>query len=237
MNDAALELSDTLLQIYRKNLCFLKDNFQAIYDDVEQLSSNIILGVYSPRYSLEYLEGYFDILDLEKNCFYYGVDSYRDADERANATNYSKDGSLDLLRKGHDGLSLANGSDIGVAIPIIDYLNKHVDFKNIEFLRIYKFIFIGAGLGFHIREIYKKLHPYTILIIEPDLEIFRLSLFVTDYSEFHKDHRELILSIGHSRDKRSNAIDKFYEIHNYMNYNIKHHLLFENDRHILNQSS
>ena len=235
MNQAEIELASTLLNIYKKNLLFLKQYYQSVYDDVEKLSGEINQGIYLPKYSLEYVDGYFDILNLQDTTWYYGTNSYCDADERANNANFSKDGSLDLLRKCIDGVSLANGENAEGAMPIIEYINNHVDFANIEFKKFFKFVFIGCGLSVHIHSIYKKLQPLTTLIFESDLEIFRLSLFITDYSEFQKNDHKLFLCIGGSRDSRIRAFDEFYGYHNYTNYNIKHHLLVESDRYILNE--
>jgi hypothetical protein len=235
MNQHMLDLTSTLLEIYKKNLNFLKDNFIDVYERIEQLSSEINLELYRPKYSLECIGGYFDIFNIDNSSWYYGVDSYLDADHRAMASNFSRDGSLDLLRKGVDGISFSNGSDIGAAIPIINYINENIDSQNIEFEKIYKFIFVGTGLGIHIGQIYKKLKPYTTLIIEPEIEVFRLSLFVTDYTEFQKQNHKLFLCIGDSRAERIKSLDHFYGHHDYMNYNVKHHLLIENDRYIMDE--
>jgi hypothetical protein len=114
-------------------------------------------------------------------------------------------------------------------------MNDIIDFDAIEFQKVYKFIFIGTGLGIHLHEINKKLNPFTTLIIEPELEIFRLSLFVTDYSEFQINNKKLFLYVGEDKFERINAIQQFYNYHNYMNYNIKHHLLLQNHGPILDE--
>ena len=44
------------------------------------------------------------------------------------------------------------------------------------------FIVFGVVLGIHIPEIIDKMKAKVYHIIEPSLELFRLSLFVTDYS-------------------------------------------------------
>jgi hypothetical protein len=181
------------------------------------------------------VDGYFDILNLETNSWYYAESSYADGDFRANHSNFTKDGSLDLLRKGLGGKKLAKSKSFQDVLPIIDYMNEIIDFDAIEFQKIYKFIFIGTGLGIHLHEINKKLDPFTILIIEPELEVFRLSLFVTDYSEFQKKNKKLFLNVGDGQFERIMAIQQFYNYHNYMNYNIKHHLLLQNNQFILDE--
>ena len=227
MEEEIVDLSNTLLEIYKRNLEFLEENFEDIFKKVDKLSTKIDEKKYSPKYSLEYKDGYFDILNLEENTWFYAVDSYADADSRAEHSNFTKDGSLDLLRKGVDGVKLLGGNSFKDVMPVVDYINDNVDFSNIEFQKIYKYVFMGVGLGFHMHEINKKLNPFTILIIEPELEIFRLSLFVVDYSEFNKGNKTLFLSVEDDESERTHIIESFYNWHSYMNYNIKHHLFIE----------
>lgn len=235
MEQEIAELSKTLIEIYQKNLTFLKTYFPDIFQKIDKLTKDINEKIYTCKYSLEYINGYFDILNLDTNSWFYGTNSYNDADRRASNSNFTKDGSLDLLRKGIGGIQLANSDEIKDIAPVISYINSNVNLVDVEFDKIYKFVFIGVGLGFHIHEINRKLNPFTTLIIEPDLEIFRISLFVIDYTELQQDNEKLFLSIGDSSSERLMVFDMFYNYHNYMNYNVKHHLLIENDRYIFNE--
>jgi len=222
------DISNTLLTIYNNNLKFLEENFEDIFNRVNTLSNKINDGTYKENYSLEYIDGYFDILNNNDNTWFYATNSYEDADSRAKNSNFTKDGSLDLLRKGQDGKSFIGANSFGDVMPILNYMNENIDFNNIEFQKIYKFVFMGVGIGIHLHEINKKLNPFTTLIIEPELEIFRLSLFTIDYSEFQINNKKLFLSVEDSKIDRTRMTHEFYMYHNYMNYNIKHHLLIQN---------
>ena len=59
--------------------------------------------------------------------------------------------------------------------------------KKQEMKTIYKYFIFGLGLGIHASLLHKKLKAKKYLLIEPSLEIFRLSLFVTDYEYISKD--------------------------------------------------
>ena len=227
MDQELQDLSITLVDIYQKNLNLLKNSFEEVYTQTNDLSLKIESGEYLEKYSLKYIDGYFDILNLENNGLFYNSNSYEDADNRASHTNFTKDASLNLLRKHPLSNQLVADSTYHDVIPVVNYINTHVDLDNIEFQRIYKFIYIGVGLGFHIHEINNKLTPMTTLIIEPNLEIFRLSLFVIDYSNFEKGNQKLFLSIGDNQKKRKMELANFYQYHNYMNNTIKHHLLLD----------
>jgi len=222
------DLSSTLLSIYQKNLVFLKENFEDIFNRVNTLSDEINSEKIKEKYTLEYRDGYFDILNNETNSWYYGINTYEDADNRAELTNFSKEGSFNLLRTYGNTNYLSKSKSYGKVMKIIDYINENVDLDNICYDKIYKMIFIGAGLGLHVHEISKKLDPFTTLIIEPELEVFRLSLFIIDYTEFDSGNKKLFLSIEDDDIKRRNIYNEFYTYHNYMNYNVKYNKLLSN---------
>jgi|GEM_PF-1464430 len=223
MEEQLESLSNTLLAIYEKNLNFLKEHFVDIYQEVESLSNDLEQGLKEEKYTLEYIDGYFDILNHSNNGMYYFSNSYIDADERKEYIDFSTKGSLDLLRRSRDTNKLVTNELYKEVMPIIDYINNHVDLEKIEFEKIYKMVFIGTGLGLHIHEIEKKLTPYTTLIIEPELEIFRLSLFTMDYTIFNEGNRQLFLSVGNDEIERRSVINNFAHHHEYMNYSIKHY--------------
>lgn len=230
------ELEKALLVVYQKNLNFLKENFFDIYLEVESLSHKLVTGEQEQKYSLEVMNGYLDILNLENNGYYYASNSYEDAIERSKYVDFSSSSSLDLLRKIENTHFLARAPEFKDVMPIIDFINTKVDLANIEYKEIMKFIYIGTGLGYHIQEIDKKINSYTTMIIEPELEIFRLSLFTTDYSEFQQGNRALILSVGDDKKKRDEAFLHLYKIHEYMNYNIKHYCLLKNLQYIKDEA-
>lgn len=222
------EIEQSMIGIYQKNLNFLKENFFDIFQKVEELSDDIFKNKVKENYSLELCGSYFDILNLENNGFYYAQNSYEDAEERAKYVDFTSNSSLDLLRKDGASHKLSMPYGLGEVLPVVDFINQKVDLENIEFQKIMKFVYIGVGLGYHIQEIEKKIESYTTLIIEPELEIFRLSLFTTDYSIFEEGNRTLFLSVGDDAMERESVIQNFYHCHDYMNYNIKHYTLLKN---------
>jgi len=223
------EIEQALLAVYQKNLKFLKENFSDIFQELEQLSQDIEIGKHKELYSLEIKdEGYFDIKNLENGGYYYATNSYKDAEQRASKTDTSTDSSLDLLRKQGTSQYLSYPSGLENILPVVNFINKKVNLKKVVFQKIMKCIYMGVGLGLHIQEIDKKIESYTTLIIEPELEIFRLSLFTTDYTVFDQNNRTLFLSVGDDKHKREKSFSAFYHCHEYMNYNIKYYKLVQN---------
>lgn len=222
------ELEQSLTIVYQKNLDFLKKNFINIYEQVDKFSKDIANNTIDEQYTLELKDGYFDILNLKNNGYYYAKNSYIDAEDRVEYVDFSVNNSLNLLRKDENSEKLSSPYNLTAVHPIVDHINKCVDLKNIEFKEIMKYVYIGVGLGCHIEEIDKKIKSYTTLIIEPELEIFRLSLFTMDYSKFSEGNRKLFLSVGDEQLKIEQDIRDFFRYHAYMNYNIKHYVLLKN---------
>ncbi|MGB3750072.1 MAG: 6-hydroxymethylpterin diphosphokinase MptE-like protein [Arcobacteraceae bacterium] len=222
------EIEQSLVMVYQKNLQFLKENFFDIFEEVDQFSKDLEAGKIKEKYSLEMKNGYFDIQNLEDGGYYYATNSYIDAETRAALVDFTANSSLDLLRKDSISQKLSMPYGLGEVLPVVDFINQKVDLQNVEFQKIMKLVYIGVGLGYHIQEMDKKLESYTTLIIEPELEIFRLSLFTMDYSIFEEGNRTLVLSVGNDKNIREQAFSKFYSIHSYMNYNIKYQKLLQN---------
>lgn len=236
MQDQLSELTKTLINIYNQNLNFLNQNYPEIFEKIHILSKNIEKGNYKEKYSLEYKdEGYFDIYNHEKEDYIYGFNSYIEADKRKDLTNLTTAQSINLLRINSETNEFAQMETLGKVNPLVNFINNYIKPDNITFSKIYKFIFIGVGSGIHIHEIYKKLNPMNILIIEPNIELFRLSLFLIDYSIFTKGNKELFLSIGDNRIERYAELLEFHKIHSYVNYNIKHHLFHPEYHYILEE--
>lgn len=218
----------TLLHLnFLKNMEYLKKYHNDIFNEIEELSNNLSKEEKKESYSIEIVGDYFDIYNHTNNSYFYATNSFEHANMISNHINFTKDGSLDLLRKIPNTNKLIFNDYYYEMKPIINFINNNVDFNNIEFKKIYKFVYIGTGLGFHIQEINKKIDSYVTLIIEPDIEIFRLSLFTTDYTVFNEGNKKLFLNVGNDKLKRLNTLANFSAYHDYMNYNIKYYNFLE----------
>lgn len=100
-----------------------------------------------------------------------------------------------------------------------------------------KFIFFGIGLGLHIDQIDKKVNAKSYLIIEDDLELFKLSTFITPYYELVK-RSELYFSVFEGDEEFSNIVTEFFDdlkgsektvSHFEMNNNYKNKIFLLND--------
>jgi hypothetical protein len=92
-----------------------------------------------------------------------------------------------------------------------DNSNKYAYDVSKKFINsIDKFIFFGVGLGVHINQIDKNVNAQSYLIIEDDLELFKLSTFVTPYYELAKKS-ELYFSVFEEDNEFSKIVKQFFD--------------------------
>ncbi|MEA2092159.1 MAG: 6-hydroxymethylpterin diphosphokinase MptE-like protein [Campylobacterota bacterium] len=176
------------LQTYKKNIDYFSVHYPELLNKIQAVeNANII-----QKYDLEYLDGYFDVKELKSGHYLYSGDTKEISKEFAKLVNFKKNSNI------FEGFPLYNFSDETLAnlddksrcldgiYPIMNYYIEHT--KNNDIMKnIKKFIFIGTGLGIHIPLILKKTKAKVCLVIEDDIELFRLSLFTTKYSELSVD--------------------------------------------------
>lgn len=223
-----MELQDlykTIYEIYLKNLQFLEKHHPNIFKKVGVLSQCIDNGEHIERYELQFenTKGCFNILDKQENKYIYNENSYEYSDEIATNTDFSSENTFSLLQLNQTNDALSLNTIVRELNPIKEIINKDIDFNNRNYLKIYKYLFVGTGLGIHISSLIKKFQPNSILIIEPSIEIFRLSMFVTDYEEIAKD-RQVFLSVAEQRQERVLKIKEFHSFQPYLNYVVKYNL-------------
>lgn len=175
---------------YNSNLRYLSDNHQELFKQISLFNSALEQNLYKSKYELEYKDGYFDVFEQASGAFLYNENSQEHAKAVAKSVNTQKDNHL------FDGLRIYDtdkrvvdiaGNDIlKELIPIMHYANTHIN-STMHMKKIEKFIFIGIGLGIHLIEVDKKIRSGEYLLIEDNLELFRLSLFTTDYEQLGKN--------------------------------------------------
>lgn len=191
-------IQDKVLNTYNNNMLYLQDNKPDLFKKIKLLEEAFSHGLKKERYFLEYREeDYFDIYDKDNDSWLYDTHSDDYSQKIVNSFSFkSKDNSFktfydlayeDGLVEKLDDISILQHAALNNA-PIIDYVNKNLPeeeiMNNIPYLLI-----LGVGLGFHIPKLHNLVKAKLYTIIEPSLEIFRLSLFLTDYSSLSKKAR------------------------------------------------
>ncbi|WP_201352342.1 motility associated factor glycosyltransferase family protein [Hydrogenimonas urashimensis] len=223
---------------FMKNLSFFQARHPDLYQKLAAFDNAVEHGHYVTRYELEYKEeGYFDVFEKESGNWLYGMDSNKHADVIADSIDYSKEGNLfETFReipldeekvKFYESLPLTDTA-LSTIAPVVYYANQ-IAGKDTTMKKIYKFIFFGTGLGLHLRKIHEKIDATVYLIVEDDLELFRLSLFVTDYEALTSHNAVLFFSIFDDDETfRYKSYAFLREMFPYNHY-IKYFLLLSHD--------
>jgi len=229
------DIQTQAITTYQNNILFFQEKYPEIHQKISILSEAIEAGKYPQKYSLEYKNNAFDILDTQTNEYLYGeTSSLEHAKQATQEINFKKnEGVIETFYNYQftkEAIEYANQEDPTVSqyvltAPIVQFSRDLISKEKTMMKKIYKFIFFGVGLGVHLTEIHKKIEAPMYFIIEDNLEIFRLSLFVTDYSLLGKKS-ELYFSIMKNRDRFKEDFEAFYHNSFIRNNYIKYSLFY-----------
>lgn len=222
------ELQETIIQIYQKNLLFLKKNFFYIYKKIEDLEKNLV-----ETYHIDYIDNHFELVYQDKKV--YNCDPFFDAQYRAKNI-YNNDNLFSLIEPSK---TLITYGGIDEKIEASKFINEYInEFKNINISKDKsdKFIFLGTLLGVHLNDIHRVLKSKVYLIIEPNIEIFRLSLFLTDYEEIGNES-QLFFSISENDETLKNNIINFLKYKSIYNSFIRFELASHNEINLVSKVS
>lgn len=211
------QVQQKALQTYNENLEFFKQNYPDIYKNLELYAAAIDMGQVKPQFELQFLNTHFDIVNPNTKQFLYTQNSNEVSQKIADDISfdatvnsfktYYEFNYNDTIAKSALEQDILAPYTIGNA-PIVNFVNKNL--PNPQNLKeIHKFIIFGVLLGIHIPLIHKKLNSKAYLIVEPNLEFFRLSLFVTNYANLAKQTK-LFFSIAQNEYEFKKTFDSFY---------------------------
>lgn len=235
------DINKKAIETYNKNMIFLEEKHKSKFDKLKLFEYGLELGQIKERYVLEYKENYFDIYDTKEEKWIYNTNSIKYSEQIVQDINFeSKKNSFKTfygveyeneIAEKSKNLSMLSDIAFGNA-PIIDYVNRNLPIKE-EIKEIFVYLIFGAGLGLHIPLIHKKINARLYLLVEPSLEIFRLSLFVTDYSKL-AEITNLILSIGENEEEFRERFQNLHAKSSAYNHYIKFLLFSQNfDRYLM----
>lgn len=240
------ELQKKAIETYQNNLKYLELNDKELHDRVQGLSMLIEHREYKERYHLEYIkeDKNFDIYDTLEDKYLYDRKTSEFNKQAIKDINLDKMNSIDTCQHSvynnknnyfvDDSHSTKDKVLVRTVNDIFEYIrvfNQNTRYKNKQFKSIQKMTFLGTLLGSHIPLIGKKLNCLFYFISEANLEIFRLSLFVTDYAKL-SNGKKIYFSIMEDEETFKNKfhlylLNKLNE--NYMikyyssNYNISNY--------------
>lgn len=226
-------IQEKCVATYTKNMEYFKEHFPDLEKKLTTFNHAIEFDMYEPNWELEYKDNkYFDLHNIKDKYFYYNINTLEDAKKVTDNVKTDDSNSFSLikgvlLRKDAKPTEKFMDDPISHLYPMYKYMFKHNTQLN-DYKKIEKFMFIGTGIGLHIPMICEKIKAKTYLIVEPNLEIFRLSLFTADYTNLLKDPEDLFFSVAEKPDEFYKTFKKFYAKFNFLNYRLKFNCVSEN---------
>ncbi len=237
MTEAQIQLQNALTTTFLANLVFFSEYDKDLYHRVDELSRMIENGTYEEKYHLEFImeDGDFDIYDVVNEKYLYDRQPTKKNKELINKVNFDEKQSIfdiqgyftikDQVELDFDNrFSLEKLNDLNMlslkdAQDYTRFTNEYLDIRSRKFKRIDKFIFMGTLLGRHIPKIAEKIDASSYLVLERNLEIFRLSLFTVDYTILAK--KSAVFSIMDNIEDEEKNIYKFLNSYRIDNYFLK----------------
>lgn len=226
------DIQANCLQTYKKNMLYFDEHFKELFSKISLFEKAIDLNQYSETWSLNYKEdNYFELENIKNDYNFYNTNTIEDAEKITKEFNFDESSSFNNLKKIEPPKNFKlekniMDSDIQYLYPLYTFANKYKTDE--KYKKIEKFIFIGTGLGFHISSLVNKIKAKAYLIIEPNIEIFRLSLFTTDYTKLVEEPEDIFFSISETGLDFENTFDQFYSKYKLLNHWFKFHSLTKN---------
>jgi len=198
------DIQNKAVERYQRNMEYLQQHQPHIVKLLSVLEQAIANGDYKELYALDYVDGNFDVQEIQSGNYLYDKQSTFISKELAKKVNFNKeDATLEgvqvVYKKDLSKLSEKEQGYEGI-YPLMNYYVENSVLEGLkEFKAIKKYIFLGTGLGLHLPLIAKKVQAKNYLIVEDNLELFKLSLFCTDYQALAKDAK-LYFSISDEKE-------------------------------------
>jgi hypothetical protein len=208
------EILQTLNEIFINNLDFFKKNYPLIYKKVVYFEKSNI-----ENYCINFNNNKFQLTDLVNSINFYKEEPFSDAINRLN--NFDITSAFNLIRIE----TLKEINHYENEINAYEYLNEFIEhFNNVD-IKINKLIFLGTLLGVHINDFDKFLKAKVYFIIEPNIEIFRLSMFMTDY-KILSENSKVFFAVNEDEQGLNNLCKEFlnykYEFNNLIHFELAH---------------
>jgi hypothetical protein len=228
--------TDLLIETFNENISYLEKQQPKLFSKLIALDNAVENAYYQEKYELVFDNGYFDVLEKETGKYLYSKNSQEYAKLAKNSIECTLEENLfsgsyvydisdkELLR--YESLAPFTEAVSGIA-PILNHIQKST-FSSRKIADIQKFIFFGTGLGLHISSIHEKISSQVYLIVEDDLELFRLSLFTTNYKKISQNST-LVFSIFEDDAEFTQTSNLFLTSHYEYNQYIKYFEMLSHD--------
>ncbi len=212
---------------FNDNIAYIEQHHPELFAKLSEYDAAVSNGHYKERYELVFENGNFDVFEPSTQKYLYNKNAQKHIKLSFENTNTKLDNNVfeGFIRSSYDDATAKFykkeknlNSHLNFTAEIINYIQKK---QTATHTSIGKYIFFGVGLGLHITPITTRLNPSLLLIVEDDLELFRLSLFCVNYKKIAQS-TNIIFSIFQSKEEFTQTTDDFLNTKFYLNHYIKY---------------
>lgn len=230
------DITNEVFNNYKNNLSYLEKTDKALYDKIVLLEQAIEESLYKENFFLEYKEdSYFDLYNSSTDSYIYNQNSNEYGSILANRINHSShDDSfksfyeINIPNKALEGSNKLDitANYLSCTGSLIAYIKSNLP-KQETLKKIHKFLFLGVGLGTHIEPTHNMINSNSYFVTEDNLEIFRLSLFVTKYWKI-AERSKIKFSIADKDEVFKQKFNDFFNFGFVYNHFLKFNLFSKN---------
>lgn len=226
MND----INNIIVENFNENIEYIKTDHPKLFEKLSAFDTAVTNGHYQEKYDLVFENSNFDVFEhssgnylYDKQTDFHTQKSLASLDDSTQHNcfetfvrqSYSDD-IIDTLKEEKKSAPLKN--HLSYAAELIHFTNKRT---NNVLQSFDKFIFFGSGLGLHITAMTEKIQSSIYLIVEDDLELFRLSLMCINYKKIAQKAK-IFFSVFEDETEYAHTVEHFLKEQYYLNHYIKY---------------
>ena len=228
--DNLQDINTTVTKNFNENIEYIQENHPKLFEKLSALDAAVSNGHYQEKYELLYENSSFDVYENSTNNYLYNKKITTHTKKSLQSVDFSIENNCfeGFIRQSYSKERVALFEKKKKDTPlkfyasyVADILHETEQDEIRELRTIDKYIFFGVGLGEHIDAIVKKVSAKVYLIVEDDLELFRLSLFCTNYKEISKNAK-LFFSVFEDDTEFSKTAQTFLQKSYFYNHYIKY---------------
>jgi len=185
-----MDINTLITQNFNNNIEYIQHYHPELFSKLAAFDNAVENGQYAEKYELLYENKNFDVLEKSTGTYLYNKESQKHSD--LSVKSIERTPQYDTFKLLDDYQPITNEKikeyasytnfehQMSGFAPIISYIQNNIS-KSTSLNALKKYIFFGTGLGLHISSINEKIQANVYFIVEDDLELFRLSLFTTNY--------------------------------------------------------
>lgn len=184
-----------LSETFTQNIIYIQEEHQDLYNILLAYEKAVEQDLYKNRFELIIKGDNIEIIDISTQTNFIGIPLSKFASIATSSVNFRRDNGLfegfkkvDISDEMIDKYALLNiyENNLSGHADIIYFTKMPLDTK---MKQIAKFVFFGVGT--HIASIDEKIKADSYFIVEDNLELFKLFLFITPYYEIAKKSKIL----------------------------------------------